>query len=299
MRLVFVHGINQEKRRAPELEAEWTAWLRSAMPDPVVLDRAKVEMPFYGRQLGQAFKKGGIDIAIQQGPGGPDQQELGFISAAMEEMAMSANIRGPAIIEEMNNASPQAIAQGTALGRRINAIVRIVERISPVHGKFVLPFVRQAYAYLRRPAVASAVDAIVTPHLEVKEPLVIVAHSLGTVVTFKHMRAMAQGGRKVQCPLYVTLGSPLALRAVSGQLGAPFVKPPGVERWVNAVEPADNVTLGKPLDASTFCAGIENIMDIASPKGQGAHDAQFYLKDPRIAATIEMALRAEQPSLRV
>lgn len=291
MRLVMVHGIAQEDRDAASLTVDWTAWLRSAMPDPRKLDSATVRLPFYGKVLDRLMRGvGGPGVA--QGLAGPDPDELAFISEAMEEAAAAARLSARDIAQEQRAiAAPTAVEQSLLMNTKVNAIARLLERASPVHGRWVLPLVRQAHAYLRQPGVALAVDAIVMPELEAG-PAVVVAHSLGTVVCFKLMRALAQAGRPVACPLFITLGSPLALRAVGQALGAPFLVPVGVARWVNAVEPGDAVTLGKPLDGQTFCPGIENIMDVANRSTDSPHDVRGYLEDRRIAARIEMALSA-------
>jgi hypothetical protein len=293
MKLVMVHGIAQEDRDRESLTAEWTAGLSSAMPDPRVLDSASIVLPFYGKALDELTRGTGIGEVIEQGPGEADDAELAFVSAAMEDVARAEHLsaRDIALEQRTDSTAPsEAIEQSWLMNRKINAIARLLEKVSPAHGRWVLPLVRQAYAYLRKPGVAPAVDAIVSPELQ-SGPMVVVAHSLGTVVCFKLLRAMAQAGRPADCQLFVTLGSPLALSSVTAALGAPLQVPPGVARWVNAVDEDDSVTLGKPLDASTFCAGIENIMDIENPSDDSPHDALGYLNQRRIAAPVEMALR--------
>lgn len=290
MKLVLIHGINQQDRQADELKAQWMSWLQAAMPDPAVLSRAMITMPFYGTILDQLTQDAGRSFAVAQGAEGPNTDELAFIASAMNEAASAAGISARDIALEQRSDSAGVIEQGGVVSRQVNALARLLERWSPAHGKLLLPLVRQAYAYLRKPGVAPAIDAMVMPLLETG-PTVIVSHSLGTVVSFKLLRALAQVGRPLNCPLYVTLGSPMGLQAVSAALGVPFQIPPGVARWVNAVEPGDKVTLGKALDASTFCSGIENIMDIDNDSGGSLHDVRGYLSDRRIAARVEMALR--------
>jgi hypothetical protein len=292
MKLLLVHGINQQEREAADLQSSWLGWLGDAMPERGVLDRAEVQTPFYGKTLYNLMRGRGVNAVIEQGTGDSiDAEELAFISGAMEEVGQTAGLTAKEVAMEQRADEASAVEQGLLMNRRVNAIGRLLEKYSPAHGRFVLPLVRQAYAYLRKPGVAAGVDAIVGGNLDPAVRTVVVAHSLGTVVTFKLMRALAQAGRPVSCPLYVTLGSPLGLRAVSAALGVPFEIPPGVERWVNAVEPRDAVTLGKPLDADTFVDGIENILDISNTQSDGPHDVQGYLSDRRIATKIEMALR--------
>lgn len=293
MKLVMVHGIAQEDRDEPSLTAEWTGGLRAAMPDARVLDSASIVLPFYGKALDELTRGTGISQGIAQGHDDLDDAELAFVSEAMEAVARAEDLSARDIAQEQraDSAAPSdAVEQSWLMNRKINAIARLLEKVSPAHGRMVLPLVSQAYAYLRKPGVAPAVDAIVSPALQAG-PVVVVAHSLGTVVCFKLLRAMAQAGRPLYCPLFVTLGSPLALRSVAAALGTPFQVPPGVGRWVNAVDKDDSVTLGKPLDASTFCAGIENIMDIENPPDDSPHDVLGYLRHRKVAATVEMALR--------
>ena len=290
MRLVLIHGINQQGRKPDELKEEWIGWLKAAMPDSRILANCTVTMPFYGKVLDQLTQGVANSFAVAQGAAGLDTDELNFIASAMNEAAVAAGISARDISLEQRSDSAGAIEQGGIVSRQVNAVARLLERWSPAHGQLLLPLVRQAYAYLRRPGVAPAIDAVVMPVLEAG-PTVIVSHSLGTVISFKLLRALAQAGRPLNCPLFITLGSPIALQSVSTALGVPFAIPPGVMRWVNAVEPGDKVTLGKALDASTFCSGIENIMDIDNDSGGSLHDVQGYLSDRRIAARVEMALR--------
>ncbi|MDR6859879.1 hypothetical protein [Variovorax guangxiensis] len=291
MRLVFLHGINQQDREPDALRVQWTWWLREALPGSGALQQAAVEMPYYATVLDALTQGTGPGAAVAQGlgDGDVDAEEMAFIAGAMNEIASLAGISGQAIAAERRAVADTAVEQSLWMNRRVNAIGRLIERLSPAHGRFVLPLIRQAHAYLRKPGVAPAIDAIVMPALE-KGPAVIVAHSLGTVIAFKLLRALAQAGRPVTCPLLVTMGSPIGLSTVSAALGVPFHIPPGVGHWVNAIEPNDGVTLGKPLDASTFCAGIQNIADIANSTTDNPHDAQGYLRDSRIAQMVEAAL---------
>jgi hypothetical protein len=71
-----------------------------------------------------------------------------------------------------------------------------------------------------------------------------VGHSLGTVVAYNVLRS----GRKV--PLYVTVGSPLGIRATRKTL-SPIENPIGNKGWYNAYDGRDVVAL-YPLDMNNF-----------------------------------------------
>jgi len=76
-----------------------------------------------------------------------------------------------------------------------------------------------------------------------------VSHSLGTVIAFKTLKEMARGsGWKV--PLFVTLGSPLAVTTLRKPL-LPIKYPVCVDKWFNAMDARDVVSL-YPLERANF-----------------------------------------------
>jgi pimeloyl-ACP methyl ester carboxylesterase len=163
-------------------------------------------------------------------------------------------------------------------------MLRVIERLSPLHGEICMSLLKQAYVYLKRPGVSNVVDAIVRPALDAG-PAVVVGHSLGTVVTFKLLRQLALEGRPLRVPLYVTLGSPLPLMAVQAALGPAFLIPSGVDHWLNAVDPDDLIALGRGLDPTNFAAGIKNLVDIRNVPGN-PHSIQGYIGDKRVSEAI-------------
>jgi hypothetical protein len=147
-----------------------------------------------------------------------------------------------------------------------------------------LRFLPQAFTYLSRIQATQAVDGVVRPALQ-SGPCIVVAHSLGTVITYKIMRELRQ-----VAPLYLTLGSPLAIRAVQGKIGTPFGRRPAVERWLNVFDKDDFVTIGRPLDSSTFGAGVENT-DVDNADDD-PHSSHKYLSQPDVARQLVAAIRA-------
>jgi hypothetical protein len=75
----------------------------------------------------------------------------------------------------------------------------------------------------------------------------VIGHSLGSVVAYNVLRT---DPRSLQIPLFVTAGSPLAIRAVRDEF-RPLRSPSAVAAWYNAVDTRDVVAL-YPLDADNF-----------------------------------------------
>lgn len=279
MRLIFVHGINQQGKSADEIRSEWLSALEDEFPTSGKFTTVSVVAPFYGDVLATLVDAPTAEQAVAQGIAEADDDERAFVAAGLEQIALDANLTRDQIAAVEQE---QAVAQGLPHDRRFIAIIRLIERVSPFQGEVALRLLKQAYAYLKRQYVADAVDALVGPELTAGHG-VVVAHSLGTVIAFKLLRQHAQ-----QVPLFVTLGSPLAVVSVQSALKRPRLVPSGVRRWLNAFDVDDFVTLGRGLTTDTFASGIENRISVH--KGDDAHAITEYLRDPMVRQAIAGAI---------
>lgn len=293
MRLAFVHGINQHQRDPDSLCQEWIADLETGLGRPGALAEVPVVMPYFGDTLFHAANRS-VAGAITQGARQDDDHILAqFLSEGLNEQVAALGISEAEIIKEQQHSIigtcvTIAIDQGFPMSRRINALVSLIERHSPCHGDLMLRLLNQAYTYLKIPQASLAVDDLVRPALE-SGPIVLVTHSLGTVVSFKLLRLIAASGKPPQVPLYVTLGSPLALSTVQRALGPSFATPSGINRWINVRDPDDLISLNRGLGAPLFSNSIENIANFNNP-GANAHAIPGYLSHPPVAQAIALAL---------
>ena len=116
----------------------------------------------------------------------------------------------------------------------------------------------------------------------------MVSHSLGTVVAYKLLK---QGVPTQGVPLFVTLGSPLGIKAIQRRI-TPILYPPKVDHWFNAMDPQDIVALYS-LSSSRFNVDppVENKTDVDNPT-PNQHGISGYLEDPEVARRIHDALVA-------
>jgi pimeloyl-ACP methyl ester carboxylesterase len=125
------------------------------------------------------------------------------------------------------------------------------------------------------------IAAVVTDETEV-----IVAHSLGSVVSFNALRRNPQW--KVHT--LVTLGSPLAQPMIIDQLDPPLTDedrwPGTVQRWVNVAAVGDHAAAIHCL-AEVF---DERIEDVRVDNGHRAHDPEPYLNASVTGAAVAAAL---------
>ena len=104
----------------------------------------------------------------------------------------------------------------------------------------------QVTRYLKDPAIHNYAVGQVNEHGH--DTLVVIGHSLGSVVAYDAVRAYL-GGR---IPLLITLGSPLGLGAVNRRLTPqPPAFPAAVQRWENIASP-DDIVAARPYLHEVF-----------------------------------------------
>jgi hypothetical protein len=150
------------------------------------------------------------------------------------------------------------------------------------------------YQYLKNSNIRETIDKGVADSLTVGVETVVVAHSLGTVVAYNLLRQQGHlRGWKI--PLFVTLGSPLAIEEIRKTLKsfAPTRCPECTSRWFNAMDERDVVAL-YPLTPKNFPLdptkpSIQNKVDVRN-RTSNRHGISGYLDDAEVAKIIHKAL---------
>jgi hypothetical protein len=117
-------------------------------------------------------------------------------------------------------------------------------------GRFVGTFLGEVERYLREPdsAVRLAVRGRVEQTIEAHQPDVVIAHSLGSVVTYEALLARPD----LRVDTLVTIGSPLALNGIVYQrlpadgAGEPR-RLPNVRKWINVADVGDVVAVPRSI----------------------------------------------------
>ncbi|OAI22124.1 MULTISPECIES: hypothetical protein [Methylomonas] len=117
---------------------------------------------------------------------------------------------------------------------------------------------------------------------------VVIAHSLGSIVTYEALCAHPEW----QVQVLVTLGSPLGIRNLIFDRLEPTPShgigkfPSCVKHWVNIADTGDVVALVKNLSS---CFG-QRIQDVQISNGAQAHDATRYLTSKELGEAIALEL---------
>jgi hypothetical protein len=287
-RLLFVHGRAQEGRDPELLKAEWLASLRSGAQAlgrnlPANLN---VAFPYYGDTLDKFARAVEIPLVSEMRSRGSaqDDEYLEFQAEFAEEIRKRAGITDAQVDAEYG---PNARPRGPLNWEWVQAMLRAIDKHSQVMNQTTLElFTRDVFLYTRRPGVRDEIDQIVASKLT-EEPTVVVGHSLGSVVAYSVLR---RDPRNLTVPLFVTVGSPLAVRGVRDQF-KPLRAIRRLGGWFNAYDVRDVVAL-YPLDDGNFPVQpplIEN-RDTVRNQTENRHGINGYLNDPEVARRILDAL---------
>jgi hypothetical protein len=292
-RLVFVHGRAQQDKDAVALKGEWIESLRQGLTASglnLPVPDSEIRFPYYGDTL-RDLAAGRSDIAdvIVRGEGLGDE-EAAFIRSVLQETRTQAGITDEQIAAETGSEAG-AVERGPLNWPWVRAVLRALDRHVPAtSAPSIALFTRDVYQYLRNISIRDRIETGIHKAMAPQVPTVVVGHSLGSVVTYNLLcRDGEREGWTV--PLYVTLGSPLAVTAIKRAL-LPLRHPGCVDRWFNAMDPRDIVAL-HPLDTSHFRIDpeVQNKLDVDNPT-QNRHGISGYLSDPDVARRIYAALTA-------
>ncbi len=285
--LILIHGRAQQEKDPVGIKKEWmTAWekglAKSGLTNP--LTDADVHFPFYGDTLAQMVAgKSAAEAAevIVKGPP-PPSEEQAVMREMITEMAMHEGVSEADIRAQL---SAEVIEKGPLNWPWVQGILSALDEIRPVSAKLVALVTADVAKYLTDPVIQRIINDGVLKAIKPGQEAVVVSHSLGTVVAYNVLMSRPTQFPAVPVPLFVTLGSPLAVNAVKSRL-RPHTFPKPVGKWFNALDPDDVVAL-HPLKPKHFDTGgkIEN-HDSVKNHTDNQHSIAGYLDDEKVAKRI-------------
>jgi hypothetical protein len=265
-RIVGVHGIAQEQFGRRQLLRDWSAALNDGIEAAIGRQPAEehLDIGFYG----DLFLDGGPVRSISaKGAGGafvpPSEPDLDFLESAAQE------IFSPQVLaEEPETKGPPGLPP-----RLLRVVAAFDRHLDQRAGRLFVGVLQQVRRYLTEPDLQAAVHTRLVAAMT-EQTRVLVAHSLGSVVALEHLRRHPG----IRVDHLVTIGSPLALRAIRDLLANPdfgtgSTGPPNVGRWVNLRDPRDPVALAGGL--GRYWPTV--IDDDTVRNGRAPHAATHYL----------------------
>jgi hypothetical protein len=334
--LVFVHGRGQAsppdvardpQRLAAYVDAKKREWLGGlsrgllAAGLPPVTDAL---YPFYAndfQQRIQAYEASGgrrPDLELGAPPDGDgEKQEAALLatkSAALDDLLRRLDFDP---VRELGYTEPELARQ--AATRKVQGTEELgwddflkipilragldfLARKTGVPAVVIEEFLTDVAYYLElqdmRNAVLGIVESSVNQALPDGGSVVVVGHSLGTVVAYD---ALTRLDPAIRVELFVTAGSPLGFPVVEKNLlgkqpgqkpRIPSPVPARAGAWVNAFDVRDVVALLHPLGPDYAGAVDGQLDDEQTFNASYPHSIADYLSDPDVAAPIGRALKA-------
>jgi hypothetical protein len=281
VKLVMVHGRSQEGKDVTKLKKEWLDALAYglARASRTLPAETTVEFPYYGDLLAQLVVQTNTPLGAAINAKGPNPDtDADFRGEMLEEIAKSLGLTDADIQRELTGPTQK----GPANWEWVQATMRALDRVPGVNSEAIDLFTRDVFVYLTFPGVTRKVNGLIDAAIG-DGPCVILAHSLGTVVSYNVLRGR---DTTLQCPRFITVGSPLGIHAIKRYLNTPIESPACVANWFNAYDDRDFVAL-VPLDNRNFDVfpPIENKKDVRNFT-DNRHGIDGYLADPVVAAKL-------------
>ncbi len=290
MKLIFIHGRSQGGKDAEELRLFWEGCLDKSFRDAGLVWPANVDiaLPFYADDLDRMVAQVNAPLLtgiLLRGEQSVTTQESLRVEMLREILDAQPNISDADVLAQFHG---QPVERGPQNWPWVLAMVRALDA-TPLGGDAIDQITRDVWVYMTFNGVRAKIDAIVNAAIPT-EPCVVVAHSLGTIVAYNVVSVRAAASPSI--PLFLTLGSPLGIKAISSRLPGQRAVPPGVAAWFNARDPRDVVAL-YPLDHDHFnlAPPIEDYSKVSNFTSN-RHSIEGYLADPLVARRIHTALTA-------
>jgi hypothetical protein len=288
VRLLLVHGRGQAGQDPSRLKLQWIdALKKGAQEVGRALPEIEIAFPYYGDTLDKLTREFEIPLVSDiHTKGGPiDDGFLEFQAQVLEELRQGAGVSDTQVDAEYG---PNTKPKGPLNWEWVLAILRAIDKYAGGVSQATLELLlRDVFLYTTRTGVQDEINQIVASQLT-EELTAVVGHSLGSVVAYGVLRS---DSRTLQIPLFVTVGCPLAIRAIRNQF-RPLRFPAPVKVWYNAFDDHDVVALN-PLDQVNFpvSPGIENYPKVRNFT-DNRHGIAGYLDDPVVVTRLLNALNA-------
>ncbi|MFG6504045.1 hypothetical protein [Microbacterium sp. P05] len=278
--IVGVHGVwNYHRAQTAEgLSEAWTRYLRSGYRGSDNRNLPEIEVAYYSPDLRSLVTQGG-----------PDPEQL---TPGVREMVASwlGNVEIVPGLDEGRTVSQGQLTVPIREG--VERIARLLKAEPTLVRQFVAMFFGEVATYFdaERTKQRLRVQSIVRDAVGRNSPRVVIAHSLGAVITWETLMANPD---LPTIDLMLTLGAPLAMPQVvfekltpSPLPGTKLPRPPQVKRWVSLADPGDLVAIVRPL-SQFFDVDLELEPRIGAFK---FHNVDGYLSDPSVAALVDSVL---------
>lgn len=294
MKILFIHGRAQENFTQEELLDKWTNALKQSFENAGISypDGLTLSLPYYGKELilqRDRYSQDWEDRKYQMRSadsqtGLDDLSELEeFQRKLLDDLRKEVGITDKQIHEEVKSETQD---RGFRNWWPVLAIARLIDNYRNANGlanHLILKETADVATYLVVPEAKKTINKLFTDELS-KEPTIIIAHSLGTVIAYDMLQKLKKEEWDIRG--LITLGSPLGVNAVTRQFHEPPRYPAALKgSWVNIYDKRDIVSL-RPLQGGHFRVDPKIINFAVLNETDDRHGIEGYLSIAYVAKVI-------------
>ncbi|MFW2173556.1 hypothetical protein ACG95N_08530 [Acinetobacter guillouiae] len=290
MKIIFIHGMNQQNYNAQSLKQHWVDIFQQGIDElklPISTAQLDIRLAFYGdliskHQLSNRFDlesflpKSWVNFHFHKHTTTPATTTL--------NVAPTIPILPYFMPEHDLKLSKRLyLASQLLKDKALKEFSLILNNFPKLHESLIHKFLIETYLYLANPQFMDEVHQRILASLEPDQPHIIVAHSLGTVIAYNLLQQLQVN---YQIQRFITLGSPLAFKVIQSKLTPPIKRPNCLNGdWHNFYSPDDFLTafplINAPFDFQPAILNTAISTFIHTP-----HQIAGYLQHPAVVQNI-------------
>ncbi|TCB52507.1 hypothetical protein E0H80_01225 [Acinetobacter sp. ANC 4779] len=298
MKIIFIHGMNQQAYDANSLKQHWLTAFQSGLSNlhlDIDLNSLDISLPFYGDLLSKHHLYNSLDLQT-------------FLPKSIAHLHLPFHLVGHnTCIDQENKPCITSLPtfnpnHSETLTQRLSVISALTKdhafrelsmflnHYPKLHETVIHKFLIETYLYLSNPDFMQEVHRRIMCHIIPDEDHLIVAHSLGSVITYNLLHQFTN----FRIQRFITLGSPLAFKVIQAKLPLPICRPPQLHGdWFNFYSLNDFLT-AFPLSEAPFNFEPPIINQAIVTLINNPHSIMGYLEHPAVIKSIMDTLKCKK-----
>ena len=290
MKIVFIHGMNQQPFNVSSLQTYWLEIFKLGLKNSKLttdISKLHCELAFYGDLLSKYGMSNVLDLETLL-PHSFSHWHLPFYHQPQQIQPAHK----PPILPLLSGTAVHDLSflQRLNLTREMIAdwvlkeLMLLLNRFPKFNETIIQKFLVETYLYLSNPEFMQEVHQRILQSFVQHEDMLIVAHSLGTVIAYNLLHRLPAQQYSVR--RFVTLGSPMAFKVIQSRLPQPIQRPHCLQGdWYNFYSSEDFLT-AFPLSAPPFDFTPPIINREIRTFSQAPHQISGYLQHPDVVRCI-------------
>lgn len=295
MKVIFIHGMNQQHHSAASIRQRWLHILQKGIRKHhhdarFSYLRRHIHIPFYGDLLSRYNVRNILNAGTLMPQQWPSFRFRQPVQPQLPAPVPRPGWRKPVISDlpllNLNDSMnfKQKFKFITTLSKNValRDFVLLLNYFPSLHRSLLQKFLIETYLYLDNPGFMKEVHERIARQLNGRKPCIVIAHSLGSVIAYNHLIQHPE----LNVQRFITLGSPLAFQVIQSHLPQPIVRPAAITGdWINFYSTDDFLT-AFPLTQPPFQFQPAIINHGIRTHIQRPHDITGYLLHPQVVETI-------------